>query len=118
MQIRKISFEELKLDDQNTLIRWKVHIQQSQHQQEQLQQQINNLALHEATFQIDYKENFTLAVNHDQTNNNFFDKAPVTCISAVVHKEVGYKKAEKKVITILSSVLNHTGAFSLLCIKR
>ncbi|KAA6385729.1 MAG: hypothetical protein EZS28_018740 [Streblomastix strix] len=118
MQIRKISFEELKFDDQNKLIRWKDHIQQSQHQQEQLQQQINNQALHEATFQIDYKENYTLAVNHDQTNNNFFDKAPVICISAVVYKGDGQKKAEKKVITIFSSVLNDTGAFSLLCIKR
>ncbi|KAA6403836.1 MAG: hypothetical protein EZS28_000629 [Streblomastix strix] len=118
MQVNGLTFADLPVDDQKILLRWKDHVFRSDHQHHQLQLQINELQLHEATFQVDFKENFTLGIDWDQDSRSFFNKAPVTCLTAVLYKGIEDNLNDKKVITILSTILNHTGAFSLKCIQR
>ncbi|KAA6372692.1 MAG: hypothetical protein EZS28_031781 [Streblomastix strix] len=107
MQSKKLTFEQITPIDQRRLLCWKVHILRSDHQREQYLIQIENLQFHEAVFHIDYKENFGLANERDQESQSFFQKTPVTCLTAVVSKGTEQGDIIKRVITILSSILTH-----------
>ncbi|KAA6387475.1 MAG: hypothetical protein EZS28_016997 [Streblomastix strix] len=83
-----------------------------------LESQIENLFPNEATFHIDFKENFNIGMNRDQRVTNFFAKAPVTCLTAVVHKGKPHHLIQKKVITLLSPVLTHNCSFTLFAVQK
>ncbi|KAA6359653.1 MAG: hypothetical protein EZS28_044820 [Streblomastix strix] len=118
MQVNKLTFADLPVDDQKILLRWKDHVFRSDHQHYQLQLQINELQLLEATLQVGFKENFMLGIDQDQDSRSIFKKVPVTYLTVVIYKGIEDNLMDRKVITILSTTLYHTGAFSLKCIQR
>ncbi|KAA6391203.1 MAG: hypothetical protein EZS28_013269 [Streblomastix strix] len=118
MQQEHLSFNDLNEADQNILLQWKDHIRRAEHQTSQLESQIENLSPNEATFHIDFKENFNIGMNRDQKSQSFFTKAPVTCLTAVVHKGKPRHLIQKKVITLLSPILTHNCSFTLLAVQK
>ncbi|KAA6378834.1 MAG: hypothetical protein EZS28_025639, partial [Streblomastix strix] len=60
LQHERLTFEDLSDEDKACLIHWKEHVRLYEHQDQQLEQQIQGLGPHEATFHIDFKENFDL----------------------------------------------------------
>ncbi|KAA6374529.1 MAG: hypothetical protein EZS28_029942 [Streblomastix strix] len=57
-------------------------------------------------------------MNQDQNDQIFFEKAPFTCLTVVVHREKPLNQVQKKVITLLSPILSHNCSFTLLAVQR
>ncbi|KAA6370964.1 MAG: hypothetical protein EZS28_033509 [Streblomastix strix] len=118
MQRLNLKFEELSDIEQLKLKNWKIHITRADHQHEQLQLQILGLSPGECSLQIDYKENFMLAMLYQQMSRAFFTQRPVTCLSAVCYKIDENGNLLKAFITILSLIISHTGGFTLQCLSK
>ncbi|KAA6363694.1 MAG: hypothetical protein EZS28_040779 [Streblomastix strix] len=118
MQQQHLSFNNLNQTDQRKLLLLKNHIQRAEHQTSQLESQIEKLSPNETTFHIDFKENFNIGMNRDQKSQSFFEKAPITCVTAVVHKRKLHNLVQKKAITLLSPVLSHNCSLTLLAVQR
>ncbi|KAA6360185.1 MAG: hypothetical protein EZS28_044288, partial [Streblomastix strix] len=111
-------FNDLNQIDQSKLLLWKDHIQRAEHQTSQLESQIEKLSPNEATFHINFKKTFNIGMNRDQKSQIFFEKALVTCITAVVHKGNPHNLVQKKVITLFSPVFSQNCSFTLLAVQR
>ncbi|KAA6384724.1 MAG: hypothetical protein EZS28_019749 [Streblomastix strix] len=57
-------------------------------------------------------------MNRDQKSQSFSKKAPVTCLTAEVHKGKPHNFVHKKVVKLLFSVLSHNCSFTLLAVQR
>jgi hypothetical protein len=65
---------------------------------------------------IDYKENFYLSILMEQYSKAFYEKRPVTCLSSIAYKRETNDKLKKRITTIISPIVSHTGSMTALCV--